>query len=619
MALRELVEGDCGGPNPLIRLTSHFVKDHGLKEEGVRDLFGSIDPFETGNSDQLVKQFLEESSVHPQTFKMENILQEMREIDQSIYPPVTAPGVVEELTNQDTAWANQYLQSGGHFQENHKDDIWNVQPIASNAKVAFPGETHELGLGPKWAEEYLEHSIDHPEAATAKSENPDFAYSKFMKFMRQEGDLPIEAAPSPNTENLDNNWTANFTETADTKPSETTIEESKGDETHALSTVDEQSALATTWTNEFSKNKSTTTEQDAENYKSSFWESLQSEWEKISGENVTTNHPWISEYDNFYDPFKEYAFSEENPMSNLLNPLEEGKRRLEIGDLPGAVLCFEAAVNQDSKNTEAWLLLGKTQAENEQDPLAISALKQCLTLDPSNLTALMTLAVSYTNESYQSQACLTLKDWLLKNEKYKHLKASKSPENLPPQLLVSTILFNDIHNEVKDLFIQAARMQPHGTIDADVQCGLGVLFNLSSEYDKASDCFRAAIQARPKDPMLWNRLGAILANGQRSEEAIDAYHQALELSPGFIRARYNLGISCINLNAYKEAGEHLLTALNQQAAGKGVSGERAPMRIMSDTIWSTLRLVLSLMHKYHLNDAIENRDLARLNKEFEME
>lgn len=116
MALRDLVEGDCGGPSPLIRLTSHFVKDHGLKEEGVRDLFGNVGPFEAGNPDQLVKQFLEESSGHPQTFKMENLLQEMRDIDQSIYPPVTAPGVVEELTNQDTAWANQYLQSGGHFQ-----------------------------------------------------------------------------------------------------------------------------------------------------------------------------------------------------------------------------------------------------------------------------------------------------------------------------------------------------------------------------------------------------------------------------------------------------------------------------------------------------------------------
>lgn len=54
-----------------------------------------------------------------------------------------------------------------------------------------------------------------------------------------------------------------------------------------------------------------------------------------------------------------------------------------------------------------------------------------------------------------------------------------------------------------------------------------------------------------QDPKLWNRLGATLANGQRSAEAIDAYHHALELSPGYIRARYNLGISCINLNAYK--------------------------------------------------------------------
>lgn len=130
-------------------------------------------------------------------------------------------------------------------------------------------------------------------------------------------------------------------------------------------------------------------------------------------------------------------------MKDLPNALAEGKKRLEAGDLPSAVLCFEAAVQQDENNVEAWLLLGKTQAENEQDPLAISALNRCLCLEPCNNVALMALAASYANESYQKQACLTLKEWLLKNEKYKHLSVPQS--NLTreehPTFSVSTLLY----------------------------------------------------------------------------------------------------------------------------------------------------------------------------------
>lgn len=61
-------------------------------------------------------------------------------------------------------------------------------------------------------------------------------------------------------------------------------------------------------------------------------------------------------------------------------------------------------------------------------------------------------------------------------------------------------------------------------------------------------------------------------------------------------------------------------ALNHQASSKeraGVNVENIQNQ-MSDTLWSTLRMTISLMGKHDLQDAVDKRDLATLSKEFGM-
>ncbi|KAH1105379.1 hypothetical protein J1N35_009147 [Gossypium stocksii] len=96
---------------------------------------------------------------------------------------------------------------------------------------------------------------------------------------------------------------------------------------------------------------------------------------------------------------------------------------------------------------------------------------------------------------------------------------------------------------VARLFNEVAQMSPE---DADVHIVLGVLYNLSREYDKAIASFKTALKLKPNDYSLRNKVGATQANSVQSADAILAYQQALDLKPNYVRAWENMGISYAN-------------------------------------------------------------------------
>ena len=74
----------------------------------------------------------------------------------------------------------------------------------------------------------------------------------------------------------------------------------------------------------------------------------------------------------------------------------------------------------------------------------------------------------------------------------------------------------------------------------------------------------------------------------------------------------------MNLRAYREACEHFLTALNFQAAGRGPQGEQSHS-VMSENIWSSLRLCMSLMDRQDLYHDVDMRNLDTLNRAFDID
>ncbi|XP_061959806.1 peroxisome biogenesis protein 5-like isoform X1 [Populus nigra] len=281
-----------------------------------------------------------------------------------------------------------------------------------------------------------------------------------------------------------------------------------------------------------------------------------------------------------------YVFTDMNPYVGHPNPLKEGQDLFRKGLLSEAVLALEAEVLKNPDNAEGWRLLGIAHAENDDDQQAIAAMMRAHEADPTNLEVLLALGVSHTNEFEQAAALKYLYGWLQHHQKYRTLATPELSDSL-------------YYANVARLFNEAAQMAPE---DADVHIVLGVLYNLSREYDKAIAFFQTALKLKPQDYSLWNKLGATQANSVQSADAILAYQQALDLKPNYVRAWANMGISYANQGMYEDSIRYYVRAL--------------AMNPKADNAWQYLRISLSFASRNDMVEACDSRNLDALQKEF---
>jgi tetratricopeptide (TPR) repeat protein len=265
--------------------------------------------------------------------------------------------------------------------------------------------------------------------------------------------------------------------------------------------------------------------------------------------------------------------------------LQEGIRLRNAGELSRAVQALETAAAAGKLDKEqsarAWYLLGTTHAECDDDERAIQAFLRCIGArnvgettasassaatvppvdNPYRSGALLALGVCYTNELNTPKALSHVREWLDSREPGRGgaLPVSDIWRSSPAPPA------DGVEREHRLLLARLERADREDPGDVDVSIAMGVLYNLSRQYELAARAMRMAVTLRPDDARLWNKLGATLANGNESDDALRAYRKAVDLSPSFIRAWVNVGTAYANRSDFDKAARYYLKALSMHA------------------------------------------------------
>lgn len=281
--------------------------------------------------------------------------------------------------------------------------------------------------------------------------------------------------------------------------------------------------------------------------------------------------------------------------------MKEAQDLFERGEIKAAIEYCETELQLNNEhNAKAWYLLGKCHAEQDEDSKAIACLERSVEMDPYSPPALLALGVSHVNELNHGRALLYLQNWMTHNPKYAGLDIPDATNDLYGDS--STTKKETAFEEAQRLLLTAME---HDPTDAQVHEALGVVYNVSRDYDAAISSFQKALElsSSQQSYSLWNKLGATLANANRSDEALPHYHSSLLNRPKYARAWLNMAISHSNLKNYDEAARCYLQTLSLNPSARHC--------------WSYLRIALTCSEKWDLIPLAAKQDLEAFAQHYD--
>ncbi|KAJ3803231.1 hypothetical protein GGU11DRAFT_834398 [Lentinula aff. detonsa] len=604
MSFQSLISGsECAAPaNPLSQVLKHTESDRSIQQDRfagpsssrLHQLPGTSSSIATGQDLVLARQFFEANQGGP----------------------AFVPSVIPELSNPQLkdAWIAEQQQHMRMFESNKSQSQWAAEFDGSvmSRQISLPQQPQTMHSDSQQMPSYMPQVGMYGNYMTS---NNLFAMGPSMqsyvppitdlgkgKGKSREADFEAAFAQAAASLPLQENVKSGIVEVTDIEETLKSISlqsnTTESESTRVLDHYQDSDASPPTetlekWETEFQQLM------DAQRDELNYGNAMQEAWESGLGnftDSTTMGDPPMR-FDNDGLPIlREYVFDANNkyldPSTSTSSPLADAKALLEQnGSLSEASLLLEAAIQKGDLGEggyEAWILLGETKNMDEHEEAGMCALtegvKRAEAAGASG-AGMMSLAISFTNESMDRASHVMLLRWL-------RARFPDFPVSEEIVRSMSTHSAWDTHTKLSDLYLNLARQQhSQGIVDSDVQIGLGVLYYTNGEYALAKDCFESALSQRPGDYLLWNRLGSSLSNGNKPEEALGAYREALQLRPTYTRAIYNVGVACLNIGAHKEAAEHFLSALALQEQTSGETSEQ---------LWFTLRRALVAMDRADL-------------------